>query len=144
VRQEGHDALQFGIELEALDISIAPGVIDRAAVKLINEQLAKDGSQINWRFTETLDFHITMPALVDSVAFLDLFAKWGEVRVTSEALALAVSFGTRVHRRLADSTAEPTAAEMPGPVESFDSSRPPASGVEAVSPGAERARVAAQ
>jgi hypothetical protein len=48
-------------------------------------------------------------------------ARWGEVRISSDALSLVVSFGTRVHRCLADGIAEPTVCEMPESAELFDS-----------------------
>jgi len=98
VHRDGQDSLVFGVELEELDVSLIPAFVDRSILGLVNGALAQPGAEMKWAFMETLDFNFGLPEALQPARKLALRARWGEVRVTKEALVLAVSFATSVEK----------------------------------------------
>ncbi len=87
--QGGRDALVFRFLIEHVDFKAIPEFIDDKITDTINSALKK--SALAWRFTETLDFHFSLPDRVESASRIDLGAKWGRLKITKEALVLATS-----------------------------------------------------
>jgi hypothetical protein len=98
VHREGRDVLVFRFHLEEVDLTALPGLADRGLLDLVNKQLDKASTEIAWDFQKTLDWHIPLPKQLAPAEKFDLGATWGEVRITQEALVLAVSFRTHVQK----------------------------------------------
>jgi hypothetical protein len=91
--------LTFKLHLDDVDIAILPALIDRGIVDLVNKELAAKHVELAWAFIQTLSHVFELPDALASVRALDLRATGGRVKVTSEALALAVLFEARVEPR---------------------------------------------
>jgi hypothetical protein len=89
--RDGQDALVFALHIERAD-SVLPDFVDDSITAHVNEALDRTPAHLVWSFTKTLDFHFTLPEALKPTHQVDLAAKWGQVRVTEEALVLAVSF----------------------------------------------------
>ena len=92
------DVLAFVLELEDADLNALPGILDRQVVKYVNEALQKESSQLTWGFMDTLDFDFKLPKMLAPANRFALKAQWGEVRVTKEGIALAVSFRAGIQK----------------------------------------------
>jgi hypothetical protein len=73
----------------------------------INKELDTKHLELSWSFTRTLSHVFKLPSAIASGRAIELSAKWGRVKITSEALALAVSFQTDVHPRTSGPEASP-------------------------------------
>lgn len=89
VEKNRGEVLAFGIELEEADVAGIPGLVDTAIMKAVNGALA--AKDLEWDFRETLLRKFEMPEMLDPIATLDLESKWGKVRMSREALVLALS-----------------------------------------------------
>lgn len=96
-RAEG-DVLTFGITLEKADFVGVPTMVDEKITERINAEIAKHGIQGRWNFTETLTRTVPLPGKLRPLEALRLAVAWGEVKITEEALVLAVSFHPTVYR----------------------------------------------
>ncbi|MFO0679252.1 MAG: hypothetical protein U0169_22180 [Polyangiaceae bacterium] len=92
------DVLAFTLTLEDADLNALPGVLDRKVVKYVNEALQKESAQLVWSFMDTLDFDFKLPKMLAPAEKFLLASQWGEVRVTKEGIALAVSFKTGIQK----------------------------------------------
>ena len=101
VENAGVDALTFKLHLDAVDISILPALVDRRIVDLVNKELEAKHVELAWSFTKTLSHVFALPEALATVGALDLCAASGRVKITGEAIALAVSFQARVEPRRA-------------------------------------------
>jgi len=90
--RDGRDALVFALRVEHADFVSLPDFVDESITSHVNAALDKSAARLVWSFTKTLDFHFKLPASMKPARQIDLAAKWGEVRVTEEAIVLAVSF----------------------------------------------------
>ena len=102
-------SLTFKLKLDNVDIAILPALIDRGIVDLVNKELAAKHVELAWGFIKTLSHVFDLPQALASVRALDLRATSGRVKVTPEALALAVLFEARVEAR----TTVPPLAPIP-------------------------------
>ncbi len=102
------DTLAFKLHLDDIDVSMLPGLVDRGIVDLVNRELEAKHVELSWKFTDTLSHIFDLPEALASAGALDLRAATGRVKVTSEALALAVLFHAGV---------EPRGAIRPAPVD---------------------------
>jgi hypothetical protein len=100
------ERLTFRLGLEDVDLSMLPAFVERGIVERINKELDAKHVELSWSFTETLSHVFELPSAIASGRAIELSAKWGRVKITSEALAFAVSFQTEVHPR----TSEPEAS----------------------------------
>jgi hypothetical protein len=91
--------LTFKLRLDDVDIAIFPALIDRGIVDLVNKELAAKHMELAWGFIETLSHVFDLPDALASARALDLRATHGRVKVTSEALALAILFEARIEPR---------------------------------------------
>jgi hypothetical protein len=103
------EKLTFKLRLEDVDLSMLPAFVERGIVERINEELDAKHIELSWSFTKTLSHVFELPRVIASGRAIELSAKWGRVKITSEALAFAVSFQTGVHPR----TSEPEASSPP-------------------------------
>jgi hypothetical protein len=108
---EGEEALTFTLRVTDADLSAVPGFLEDTIIAKVNDALARPDAKLVWRFLQTLDFTFDLPATMEPKRHMSLFARWGAVRVTDEALNLVVSWGL-------DAAQNATTAELvpPGPV----------------------------
>jgi len=95
----GEHVLAFRPQIENIDLSWIPEMFDQRIADKINHELEKKHVELSWRFAETLSHRFGLPSFLLPIAALDVEVAWGKVRVTSEAMVMAVSFHTRVVRR---------------------------------------------
>jgi hypothetical protein len=88
----GRDALVFTLRVERAEFVSLPDSIDKSITSRLNEALEKSPARLVWNFTKALDFHFKLPLSIRPARQIDLTAKWGRVRVTDEAVVLALSF----------------------------------------------------
>ena len=93
------DALCFTLEIEHADIAGIPAFGDRAITDKINRELAERHVEIAWAFAEMLSHRFRIPPLLEPIDSLAFSVAWGKVRVTDEAMVLAISFHAEVSRR---------------------------------------------
>jgi hypothetical protein len=96
--RRGLDTLCFRARVEQLDFKILPDFVDSTLVHRVNDALAKLDEVMVWRFSERLDYHYTLPKRVESADAIDIHVRWGRVKITHEALVLALSFDVRATR----------------------------------------------
>jgi hypothetical protein len=84
--------LLVGVQLEHADVAWVPSMVDKKIVAAINEALAQRNAELAWRFDTALSHDFALPEMLQPVRALGLKAGWGKVRVTSEAMVLAISF----------------------------------------------------
>jgi hypothetical protein len=98
VKRSGRDALAFKIQLAELDVAWMPAAIDATIRERVNRELRDKQRQLTWTFSQTLSHVFALPDAVRPIDAVELEVAWGKVRVTSEALVMAVSFHAHVHR----------------------------------------------
>ena len=95
---EAGDTLLFTLGIEDLDVSLLPCVVDRSIAHKLNIDLARRSVELSWNFAATLSHAFELPSSLESVERLVLRVRWGKVRVTEEAMVMAVSFQPTVVR----------------------------------------------
>jgi len=113
VERPGGDTLTFKLHLDDVDVSILPDLVDRGIVDLVNRELEAKHVELSWGFTRTLSYVFGLPEALASAGALDLRARSGRVKITSEALAIAVLFEARVEPR---GVPRPRVSEPPLPI----------------------------
>jgi hypothetical protein len=93
------DQLTFKLRLDDVDISILPEFIDRTIVDRVNKELEARHVELSWNFIETLSHVFELPDALVSARAIGLRAGWGSVKITSEAIVLAISFEASVTAR---------------------------------------------
>jgi len=94
------DMLAFAVRIEKVDVAALPGFVDAKVADVVNETLGRAAHDLVWDFIDTLSFHFALPVALASAERFDLLASWGEVRVTDDAVVLAVAFHAAIPRRL--------------------------------------------
>jgi hypothetical protein len=84
--------LFVGVQLEHADVAWVPSVLDKKIVAGINEALKQKDRELAWSFETALSHDFALPEMLQPVRALGLKAGWGKVRVTGEAMVLAISF----------------------------------------------------
>jgi hypothetical protein len=90
------EPLTFKLRLDDVDISMLPEFIDRGIVERVNKELEERHVELTWNFIATLSHVFELPDALLSARAIGLRAGWGSVKITSEALVLAVSFDASV------------------------------------------------
>jgi hypothetical protein len=111
VKRSGRDALAFRLQLAELDIAWVPAAFDATIQEKANRELKERQRQLTWNFSETLSHVFDLPSTVRPIDGLGLEVAWGKVRVTNEALVMAISFHAHLHRE--GEAASPSAAMVP-------------------------------
>jgi hypothetical protein len=120
VEKPAGPSLAFRLRLDEIDVAAFPVAVDRGIVGIVNRELEAKHVELAWGFTKTLSHSFDLPDALASAGPLDLCAVSGRVKVTSEAIALAVLFRARVEPRSmrTDSQNEKNAPEaLPRPAE---------------------------
>jgi hypothetical protein len=105
------EVLAFTPEVESMDVAWVPNLFDGQIADKLNHELAKRHVALSWDFFKTLSHVFALPAALHPATALDLRVGWGKVRVTEEAMVLAVSFNTHVRKGpTGDPLAEPHVA----------------------------------
>jgi hypothetical protein len=115
VRTDTADLLVFRFRFLDIDLAIFPSFADHSLVNLLNEELAAKHVELSWNFTRTLSHDFELPAALTSARALGLRATWGAVRVTTEALVLAVSFHAAVEPTAKDTSPTTTSMRVVSP-----------------------------
>jgi hypothetical protein len=84
--------LFVGVHLEHADVAWVPTRLDKKIVGAINEALKQRNAELAWSFETALSRDFALPEMLQPVRALGLKAGWGKVRVTGEAMVLAISF----------------------------------------------------
>jgi hypothetical protein len=93
------DALSFTLQIEQAEFAGIPAFGDLAITDKINSELSKTDVDLTWAFAAMLSHRFSLPSLLAPLDSLALNVAWGKVRVTDEAMVLAVSFHAEVSRR---------------------------------------------
>jgi hypothetical protein len=75
-----------------------PAVIDRGITAKLNQELTQRHAELSWNFGSTLSHVFELPHSLKPLDGLDLQVRWGKIRVTEEAMVMAVSFRPKVLR----------------------------------------------
>ncbi len=89
-------ALVFKLRLDELDLSMLPAFLDRGIVGLINRELEAKHTELSWNFSDTLSHVFDLPDGLRPASAISLVASAGRVKVTADAVALAVLFEAHV------------------------------------------------
>lgn len=92
--------LAFHLEIEEADFKHIPAFADRQIRQTINTAL--ESKPLAWDFSRTLTHAFNLPDDLDPLEKLRLDVSWGEVKMTQDALAFAVSFRPTVTRKRMD------------------------------------------
>jgi hypothetical protein len=127
--------LFVGVELEHADVAWVPSVLDRKIVAAINDALKQKKAELAWSFQTTLSREFPLPEMLQPVRALGLKPGWGKVRVTGEAMVLAISFQAHalVAAELSQAHASTRASDAPSALLVRSPSR--AAGTEALASG---------
>jgi hypothetical protein len=106
-KQKG-EALTFKLHVDDVDLSMLPEFVDRGVVDIVNAELDAKHVELAWSFTKTLSHVFALPDALASAGAIDLRATWGSVKITDEALVLAVSFRATVEPRAVGAGLAPT------------------------------------
>jgi hypothetical protein len=93
------DALSFTLEIEQADFAGIPAFGDQAITQKVNRELSSRHAELAWAFSSMLSHRFHLPPLLEPLDSLALNVAWGKVRVTDEAMVLAISFHAQVSRR---------------------------------------------
>ena len=111
VKRSGRDALAFRVRIADLDLAWIPAALDVTIRERVNRELKEKQRQLTWNFSQALSHVFALPGAVRPIDAIELEVAWGKVRVTNEALVMAVSFHGHVHRE--SEGALPTRALVP-------------------------------
>jgi hypothetical protein len=113
-RHDGVDALVFKLEIEHADFSMVPDLIDNGITKLVNEELAKKHVELSWRYADTLNHVFKLPDLLEPAEALALTVTSAIVKVTTEAVGLAICLAADI-RRGGETAATTSTSDVPSP-----------------------------
>jgi len=99
IKTPGGDALSFTLEIERAEFAGIPAFGDHAITDKINSELSKTDVELAWAFAAMLTHRFDVPPLLEPLDGLTLSVAWGKVRITDEAMVLAISFHAQVARR---------------------------------------------
>jgi hypothetical protein len=102
------DALSFTLEIEHADFAGIPSFGDQPITDKINSELSEHNVELAWAFAAMLSHRFDIPPLLEPLDSLALNVAWGKVRVTEEAMVLAISFHAKVSRRGEGDSLQPT------------------------------------
>ena len=98
VNKEGAQVLAFKLEIEHVNVAGVPKLIDDRVTKMANEGLANH-PDLAWKFTRALTHSFRLPRSIEPLDSLELTVLAARVKITAEAMALAVEFDSGVTRR---------------------------------------------
>jgi hypothetical protein len=115
--RDGVDKLVFGFEIERADFAGVPDFIDERIKERVNHELQAKKVELAWDFAQTLTHVFDLPRTIALAEAVALDVLWGRLRVTDEAVVLAISFQANVLRegaraRIAPSEPPPSAPRL--------------------------------
>jgi hypothetical protein len=111
--------LFVGVQLEHADVAWVPSMVDKKIVAAINEALKQKDRELAWSFETALSRDFPLPGMLQPVRALGLKAGWGKVRVTSEAMVLAISFNAHALGAADLNQTQDAAAPKPDPAQNL-------------------------
>ena len=72
---------------------------DEEAIAVAAHVKNRDDAELAWNFSKTLSHAFALPSFLEPLECFKLHVAWGEVKVTADALVLAISFHSEVTRR---------------------------------------------
>jgi hypothetical protein len=96
--RDGVDKLVFGLEIEHADLAGVPTFLDNRITERVNRELQDKHVELAWDFARALTHVFDLPRTLSLAEALALDVAWGRIRITDEALVLAVSFHANVLR----------------------------------------------
>jgi len=92
----GGDALSFALQIDQAEFAGILALGDQPITDKINSELGK--LDLAWAFATMLSHQFKVPTMLEPLDSLALQVAWGKVRVTDEAMVLAISFQAEVSR----------------------------------------------
>ena len=92
-------AFVLGLHLDHADVAGIPTIVDDEITRAVNRELEEKRVELAWTFGKTLGRAVPLPAMLAEVDALELAAPDAKVKVTNEALGLALRIEARVRRR---------------------------------------------
>lgn len=89
-QKDGVEQLVFEPRIEKADFAMLPNMIDRRVTDLVNKELDARRQDLAWNFRKTLQLSFELPAAMSPRRTMSLTAQGAMVRVTEEAVVLAV------------------------------------------------------
>jgi hypothetical protein len=83
--------LRFEPRVERADVAGVPTMLDDGITRAVNARLVEKGTHLAWSFERTLGRIFPLPARIAPLEAITTRVAWGKVRVTGDALVLAVS-----------------------------------------------------
>jgi len=106
------DILVFKLFIEHADFAGIPTAIDERITDKVNKELASRALDLSWNFARTLSRKVDLPRALRPVDALNLRLAWGKVRITDEAMVMAVSFHSKLSRS-GEGEVHPQSLEQP-------------------------------
>jgi hypothetical protein len=98
-QREGKATLVLGLAVERAEIRGMPALVDGAITERLNREIAQRRVELAWDFASTLTSTFALPTALRTAEALALQVADGCVKVTEQALGMAVSFHVAVHPR---------------------------------------------
>jgi hypothetical protein len=96
--RDGAPALVFRVQIEHADLAGLPDVIDDRVTGLVNHELEARHVELSWGYGNTLSHVFDLPETLRPLEQLALVAGSARVKVTHDAMALAIEMTARVDR----------------------------------------------
>ena len=112
MRGEHGDAIVFKIEIEHADLAGVPSIIDDRITEFVNKELAAKHVALTWDVADTLATAFELPDTLQPLDALRLGVGGVRVKVTEDALGIAVLFDYAVVRRVNGARAGKATPEM--------------------------------
>jgi hypothetical protein len=92
------DVLAFHVAIEHAGVPVVPDAIEHEVIVAINRRLADEHVEAEWAFATLFDHVLPLPRMIEPLDAALLRATWGRLRVTGEAIVIAVSVHAAILR----------------------------------------------
>lgn len=97
------ELLAFVPHVAHADFAMLPGMLDRRLTELVNKELDRRKLDLAWNFGKTLTLAFGLPASLSPLRTMSLNSHGAMVRVTEEAVVLAISMKATIKQLTASS-----------------------------------------
>ncbi len=97
-RVDDVELLAFVPHVARADFAMLPGMLDRRLTELVNKELDRRKLDLAWNFGKTLTFAFGLPASLSPLRTMSLNSHGAMVRVTEEAVVLAISMKASINQ----------------------------------------------
>jgi hypothetical protein len=94
--RDGNRVVVFAPEVDALDLALLPDVGDTELRAFINRELQAKRIELPWNYHETLDHQFALPDWFRGGAIFEIRSNGAAVKVTNEAIGLAIAISASV------------------------------------------------